>query len=237
MLRLRLFGIPVGVHWTFAIIGVLAIGNNPIELVVAFVVGVFIAVLAHEMGHALTARAFGASPVKITLMGLGGLTQYPLSASLTPGRRFLIAASGSAVGMTLGGAVYSIRNTQFARELFDYGYMVGVGIVLAGLLWGALNWLPILPLDGGNMAWHALELVTPRRALTIAKGLTVVTTAVVVYLAINLWDNTFGAVFIAIIALQGLQIRDPNSPKPEPRATQPDDGSLLSIFDDDKREG
>lgn len=236
MLRFRLFGIPVGVHWTFALIGIIAIRANPIELVVAFVVGVFIAVLAHEMGHALTARAFGAKQVKITLMGLGGLTQYPADTPLTPGRRFLIAASGSAVGMTLGGAVYLSRNTSFARDLFDYGYMIGVGIAIAGLLWGALNWLPILPLDGGNMVWHALEIVTPRFALQIAKALTLATAGAVVYLAINVWNNTFGAVFVAIIALQGLQIRAPNAAPRQPRPTPADEASLLSIFDDDKPE-
>ncbi len=236
MLRFSVFGIPVGLHWTFALIGVIAIRNNPIELVVAFVVGVFIAVLAHELGHALTARAFGARPVKITLMGLGGLTQYPVTPQLTPGRRFLIAASGSAVGMTLGGAVFLMRNTDFARDLFDYGYMIGVGIVIAGLIWGALNWLPILPLDGGNMVWHALEIIVPRHALRIAKGLTIVSAAAVVYLAINLWDNTFGAVFVAIIALQGLQIRDPNAARPRPQPSRVDESSLLSIFDDEPKD-
>ncbi len=97
MLRFSMFGIPVAVHWSFPLIGILAMGQ-PVELILAFVVGVFIAVLAHEMGHALTARAFGARQVTVTLFGLGGLTQYPANTPLTPGRRFLIAASGSAVG-------------------------------------------------------------------------------------------------------------------------------------------
>jgi membrane-associated protease RseP (regulator of RpoE activity) len=99
-------------------------------------------------------------------------------------------------------------------------------------MWGALNWLPILPLDGGNMARYALAAVTPKHALRIAKGLTLVTAAVVIYLAITVWDNTFGAVFVGIIALQGIQIPDATSAKP--RATQTaDPGAVLSIFDDD----
>ena len=76
MLRFSVLRIPIGVHWSFALIGILVIRNNPLELVAGFVVGVFVAVLAHELGHALTARAFGAESVKITLFGLGGLTQY-----------------------------------------------------------------------------------------------------------------------------------------------------------------
>jgi membrane-associated protease RseP (regulator of RpoE activity) len=103
---------------------------------------------------------------------------------------------------------------------------------MAGLLWGALNWLPILPLDGGNMAWHALEFVTPRYALRIAKGLTIVTAMAVIYLALNVWDNTFGAVFVGIIALQGLRMPERDAPaRARPRPAPADEESLLTIFD------
>ena len=83
------------------------------------------------------------------------------------------------------------------------------------------------------MTWHALEIVTPAYALRIAKALTVITAAVVAYLAITLWDNTFGAVFLAVIASQGLRIPERNAPaRPRPRPTSGDEESLLSIFDD-----
>ena len=234
MLRFSVLRIPIGVHWSFALIGILVIRNNPLELVAGFVVGVFVAVLAHELGHALTARAFGAESVKITLFGLGGLTQYPITSRLTAGQQFLIAASGSAVGMTLGGAVYLLRDTSLASDVPDVVYAVGVGVAIAGLLWGVLNWLPILPLDGGNMARYALELVTPVYALRIAKALTVVAAAIVVYLAATVWDNTFGAVFIAVIALQGLQTPEHHgSMQPQQPSVQPDPSSVLSIFEDE----
>ena len=234
MLRLKAFGIPVGVHWSFVLIGILVITNNPLELVVAFVIGVFIAVLCHELGHALTARAFGATSIKITLFGLGGLTQYPLTPAMTEGRQLLIAASGSAVGMTIGGSVYLLRDTGLAHDVPSFVYAIGVGTVIAGLMWGALNWLPILPLDGGSMARHALALVTPRYALRVAKGLTVIAAAVVAYLAIHLWDNMIGAIFIGVIALQGLQTPETHPQAPRPRPQPPvDPGSVLSIFDDD----
>ena len=234
MLRFSVLRIPIDVHWSFALIGILVIRNNPLELVAGFVVGVFVAVLAHELGHALTARAFGAESVKITLFGLGGLTQYPITSRLTAGQQFLIAASGSAVGMTLGGAVYLLRDTSLASDVPDVVYAVGVGVAIAGLLWGVLNWLPILPLDGGNMARYALELVTPVYALRIAKALTVVAAAIVVYLAATVWDNTFGAVFIAVIALQGLQTPEHHrSTQPQQPSVQPDPSSVLSIFEDE----
>ncbi len=238
MLRFPLLKIPVAVHWSFALIGILVLGVYEPAEVVGWVFGVFLAVLFHEMGHALTARAFGAHPVKITLFGLGGVTTYPADTELTPGRRFLIAASGSAVGMTLGGLLFLVRNTEPVAGLFPFGRAFVSGFIVAGLLWGALNWLPILPLDGGNMAWHALEFVTPRFALRIAKGLTIVTATAIAYVAISWWDNTFGAVFVAIIASQGLRIPEPGAkPKPRPRPSPDAEADLLSIFDQPKDKG
>jgi len=208
---------------------------------VAFVIGVFVAVLLHELGHALTARAFGAESIKITLFGLGGLTQYPAGDQLRPGQQFVISAAGSAVGMMVGGAVYVTRYSHLARSVPDFVYAIGIGVVLAGLMWGALNWLPILPLDGGNMARFALAAITPKYALRIAKALTVVTAAAVIYLAITRWDNGIGAIFVAFIALQGLQMSDghsrsrprrsPGTTPPGPRPTYGE--TLLSVFDDD----
>ncbi len=238
MLRLSLFRVPIAVHWSFPLIGILMIDVYPVELLVAFVTGVFIALITHELGHALTARAFGAKSVTITLLALGGLTKYPANTPLTPGRRFLIAASGSAAGMTLGGTVFLMRDLAFAREMFDFGRAIGVGVVMAGLIWGALNWLPILPLDGGNMAWHALEMVTPKHALKIAKGLTILTAGAAIYIAMNVLEGgTFSAVFVAVIAMQGLRIPERNQPiRRRPAPSPADQESILSIFDDPPRD-
>jgi Zn-dependent protease len=232
MLRFSLLRVPIAVHWSFALIGILVLGTYSGAEVVGWVVGIFIAVVSHEMGHALTARSFGADPVTITLFGLGGLTQYPADTKLTPGRRFLIAASGSAVGMAMGGLLWLSNDSAFVTGLFPFARAMVSGVIVAGLLWGALNWLPILPLDGGNMAWHALEVVTPSYALRIAKALTIVTAVALGYVAIDRWDNTFGAVFVGVIALQGLRIPERGAAaKPRPRPSQAQEESLLSIFD------
>ena len=88
------------------------------------------------------------------------------------------------------------------------------------------------------MAWHALEFVTPKYALRIAKGLTIVAAAAIAYVAIDLWDNTFGAVFVAIIALQGLRITEPGAkPKPRPQPSPAAEADLLSIFDQPRDKG
>ena len=67
-------------------------------LIAAWIAIVFVSILVHELGHALTARAYGAE-VEIELNGVGGLTRWSIpSDRLGPGRRALVAAAGSAVG-------------------------------------------------------------------------------------------------------------------------------------------
>jgi Zn-dependent protease len=234
MLPFTLFGIPGRVHWSFPLIGIFVLDQLRGSELVGWIVGIFIAVVAHEMGHALTARRFGAHPVTVTIFILGGVTVFPADTEMTPGRRFLVAASGSAVGMVLGGALYLARNTAFMGDLFPAAYYMVWGIIFAGLFWGALNWLPILPLDGGNMVRHGLELFTPEYALRIAKGLTVVTALVVAYFAMAA-DYAFGAVFVVVIALQGLRIpeqRPVSDSEPHSADGPADPGSVLSIFDE-----
>ena len=68
MLRFRLFGIPIGVHLTFAFLVFLPVlfGQRlSAAAIVAWGSAVFLAVLAHELGHALTARASPANSCTI----------------------------------------------------------------------------------------------------------------------------------------------------------------------------
>ena len=73
--------------------------------VVAWVAIVFVSILVHELGHALTARTMGAA-VEIELNGVGGLTRWSVPASeFGPGRRALVAAPAHDSG-TAGGGGY-----------------------------------------------------------------------------------------------------------------------------------
>ena len=76
--QFRLFGIQVHVDLFFLVLAVLIGGRGIREspvLLVSWVAIVFASVLLHELGHALSARAFGQQPV-ISLYGLGGVTAW-----------------------------------------------------------------------------------------------------------------------------------------------------------------
>src|SRR3954454_6713231 len=77
LLRFRAFGFPVHVDWSFALfVGLL--GWQPgitLERLAIWLGLAFLAVLAHELGHAVAARLTGAKPA-IALVALGGVTTY-----------------------------------------------------------------------------------------------------------------------------------------------------------------
>jgi stage IV sporulation protein FB len=195
VLRFRLFGMPVIVRGSFlviaALIGFMGVGDA--AQTVAWIAIVFVSILIHELGHAVTARMFG-SGVVIELNGLGGLTRWSVpEGEITPGRRSLIAASGSAVGLAFGGIVWLVA-TQFAPYPPLTAFILE-NLIYVNVFWGLLNWLPIRPLDGGHLLESLLEKVAPRRAEMIARVIFTLTAAGALALAIRL-----RLIFIAVLA-------------------------------------
>lgn len=160
---------------------------------VAIIAIVFVSILVHELGHAFTARRYG-STVAIELNGLGGLTRWSAGEEeITPGRRSLIAAAGSATGLLFGGLVWLV-----ASGFGPYSGLLGFTIdtfVYVNVFWGLLNWLPIRPLDGGHLIQSFLDQVAPARAPMIARVIFTATAAVATVIALMK-----GYTFIAILA-------------------------------------
>jgi stage IV sporulation protein FB len=186
---------PVIVRGSFlviaALIGFMGVGDA--AQTVAWIAIVFVSILIHELGHAVTARMFG-SGVVIELNGLGGLTRWSVpEGQLTPGRRSLIAASGSAVGLAFGGIVWLVA-TRFAPYPPLTAFVLE-NLIYVNVFWGLLNWLPIRPLDGGHLLESLLEKVAPVRAEMIGRVIFTLTAAGALALAIRL-----RLIFIAVLA-------------------------------------
>ncbi len=160
----RLFGIPVTIHPSFLVIAALLglSGRQPVVYLVAWVIVVFISILIHELGHALTARSYGAE-VEIELNAIGGLTSWAVPGEeLSPGRRALVAAAGSGVGVIFGAMVWVFD--RFTGPYTEVAGFVVRNLIVVNVLWGLLNWLPIRPLDGGHLFSSLLQKVIPSRA-------------------------------------------------------------------------
>jgi stage IV sporulation protein FB len=195
VISFRLFGIPVTIGGSFILVAVLfgLSGVRRLEAVVAWVALVFVSILIHELGHAFTALSFG-SDVAIELNGLGGLTRWnPPGGVLTPGRRALVAAAGSAVGLLFGGLVW-LADRQLGPFSGLTGFVVD-SLVYVNVFWGLINWLPIRPLDGGHLLLSLLEKVAPTRTQAIAKVVFVGTAGIALFLGLR-----YERLFVALIA-------------------------------------
>jgi len=169
------------------------LGRNNASFIAAWVAIVFVSILIHELGHALTARSMGAD-VAIELNGLGGLTRWSVPPdALGPGKRALVAAAGSAVGVAFGGLVWFVAS-QFG-PYSGISYFVINNLIFVNLIWGLLNWLPIRPLDGGHLLLSLLEKIAPTRAATIARVVFAITAG-----AALIWAVRDGQLFIGVLA-------------------------------------
>lgn len=207
-LKFRLFGIPVVIAPSFLVIAaILGAGGNASMTDIAIWVGVVtFSIVVHELGHGLTAKAFGADP-HISLMSTGGLTRHaPLG---TRGRDILVILAGPAAGFAFIGALavgLSAAGTPFetstslpwitwpsmddpvAKKVLFYLAYINIG-------WGIVNLFPVLPLDGGQFMQHILELIAGERAAVLALGISALTGGAVAVL-FYMW---FKSVFMLLV--------------------------------------
>lgn len=189
-----LFGIRVEVRPSFLVIAaVLGLSLGRLDLLFAWIGIIFVSILIHELGHALTARHFG-SEVEIELNAIGGLTSWTApDGDIGPGRRAMVAASGSATGLVFGGVVW-LAAIPFGPYPPFADFVIS-NLVVVNVFWGLLNWAPIRPLDGGHLLTSLLEAVVPKRAEQIANVIFFISAAAAV--AVAIW---FRLVFVGLIA-------------------------------------
>jgi len=198
LLRGRLFGFPVHLDLSFVIIMAL-FGYRPGVTVREMVVWLAItpvAVLVHELGHAVLARAAGARP-EIALAGFGGVTTYTPPRELSRARSLGISLAGPGVGLVLGLALMVLRNrlgdTVVDGSWLYYVLLYGVWTCIG---WSLFNLLPVLPLDGGQAMRELLPgspVVRTRRAA----GVSIVAATLAAAYAALYWDQLFVALFMA----------------------------------------
>lgn len=149
--------IPVTIYPTFWLVAAM-IGYLYSQSVVGTLIWVgiiFVSVLFHEFGHAVTAALFGQKP-RIELIALGGLT-YHDGQKLPFWKQFLIVLDGPLFGFLL----VVIAQLLLHIPALSQGLM-GTVLVWASainLFWTVVNILPVMPLDGGQLLRIVLEAI------------------------------------------------------------------------------
>jgi len=143
----QLPGFSGSTYWTMGILGML---------------GLFLSVLLHELGHALVARRFGMKMDGITLFIFGGVAEMS-SDPPSPKVEFWVAVGGPAVSLVLAIGLTAMTNLDWpdtVSEVIRYlGFINGVLLVF--------NMVPAFPLDGGRVLrsllwaiWNSLRRAT-----------------------------------------------------------------------------
>jgi Zn-dependent protease/predicted transcriptional regulator len=216
-LPVRLLGIPISLDLSFLIVlplfafligaqlpgylrllglepeAALTQGLTPYLLGLLAAIGLFASVLVHELGHALTARAYGVRTREITLWLLGGVAQLE-RIPRARGAEAVIAIVGPLVSLSLAGLFGLLRGLWPSEGslAFLLGYLSVVNLSLA-----LFNLLPALPLDGGRVLRSLLALYRPyleatRTAAAISRFLA---------FGLGLVGLLVGNLFMALIAL------------------------------------
>ena len=169
----RVAGIDIHVHATFllllAYVGLRdyrAGGAAAAAAGLASIVSVFVIVVLHEYGHALTARRYGIATRDITLLPIGGVARLE-SMPRDPRQELAIAAAGPAVNVGLALVILAILTTMggvpTGQELASLGrgdparalllQLLATNVVLV-----LFNMIPAFPMDGGRVLRAALAL-------------------------------------------------------------------------------
>jgi Zn-dependent protease/predicted transcriptional regulator len=159
----RILGVEVGVNWSWLVVFALiawslAAGvfpdQNPglsdaayIAMALAAAGLFFVSLLAHELGHAATARREGMAIEGITLWLFGGVARFK-GMFPSAGAELRIALAGPAVSLVIGvGCTLAAWAFQLPSPVD--GVLAWLGYVNLVLL--LFNLLPALPLDGGRV--------------------------------------------------------------------------------------
>ena len=198
-LRFRIGPIPVRVHPIFWLTGVIicwgAYQHDPPMLMMA-VAAVFLSVLIHELGHATMTRLFG-WPSEIVLGFFGG---YATTARTSTGRNLAVLFAGPGAGFALAALAFVALRVGVEmpeRVRATLGFLLFINIA-----WSLLNLIPVLPLDGGQIAREILVWFSPRRGEQWAMLLSAVVGAVAAAAGYFLLNQMFLGIFFGLFAYQ-----------------------------------
>ncbi|MBP3036376.1 site-2 protease family protein [Arthrobacter sp. zg-ZUI100] len=166
----RIAGVPVYLAYSWFIIAAFIViffgplvsrtfpflGGGAYVVALGYALLLLLSVLAHELAHALTAKAYRWPTAKIVLTLWGGHTSFGTVRS-TPGRSLLVALAGPAANLLLAVAGWLV---QPLLEPASVGNLLAQIFIWANLLVALFNVLPGLPLDGGRIVESAVWKAT-----------------------------------------------------------------------------
>jgi len=169
--NVRLFGIPVRLHFTFVLLLVFLIfigisGKQTGAATAVYILALFASVLLHEMGHVLVARWHGVRTREIVMYPIGGVSR--LESQPKARQELLISTAGPLVNLLIAVILFAAQRNFLPIETLriptDANLMERIAI--GNLLLGLFNLLPAYPMDGGRILRSAIAFWKPEDEAT-----------------------------------------------------------------------
>jgi Zn-dependent protease len=176
-------GIAVSVHATFLLLVIwfavaywFAFGSVArVAAGIALLLSLFVCVLLHELGHALTAQRFGLTTREIILLPIGGIARLERLPD-DPRQSLWITLAGPAVNIAIAFVLFIVLQLSGTWQpvtpatLMDGPFLERLMLVNVSLV--IFNMLPAFPMDGGRALRAVLATrMDDRRATHIAARL------------------------------------------------------------------
>ena len=172
--------------------------------------------LIHELGHAVAARRTGAQ-AEISLGFLAGYASYRPTRVLSRAEQAWISFAGPFVHISVSVAVLIALGTNPLEMSSVTGSPAAAAIWWAGPAIGAMNLIPILPLDGGNIVTYGLDRIVPGRARRYMLHFSIAATLAGALLLVVTGYRGF-VLFIGFLLLTQFQMLNAGKPQPVARS-------------------
>jgi Zn-dependent protease len=216
----RVFGVELGLHYSWLIIALLIVfslgdhfhvmhpeWSSAVVWGISIITGVlfFVFLFAHELSHALVAKARGLPIHKITLFALGGMAQIekePTRASTEFWMGIIGPITSFVIGVALLG-IAAVAGWTWRSEPATPGVAILVWLGYINILLAAFNMIPGFPLDGGRVLRAIIWGITKSadRSTRIAARIgQLVGIGFIVYGILQFFhQETFGGLWLAFI--------------------------------------
>ena len=207
-MKFRVLGFDVEVEMSFGIILLLFssgyLTGGQLNAFVEQSLILFVSILIHELGHALTFKKFGIMS-RIQLHGMGGVCIPLTNKSLMHKHSVLVSLAGPFAMFILAGIYFTLDKAfhlpdsalpaEYRAYIF---YFINIG-------WGIFNLLPVFPLDGGQAFRSFLKAMRMTKAEEIARFFSIGCLAIIGYLSF-IANEMFILIIVAFLAMDNYRL-------------------------------
>ena len=212
----RLLGFDVRVQSGFVMFMALIVFLYRNEFGVWLAGAIAVLTLVHELGHAVAARRMGAH-AEISLGFLAGYASYRPTRVLSGAEQAWISFAGPFVHITTSVTILVAMGVNPLEPSTASSSPAAAAIWWAGPAIGALNLIPVLPLDGGNIVTYGLDRLVPGRARRYMLYFSIAATVAGAGLLVATGYRGF-VLFIGFLLITQLQMLNAGKPPRAPRS-------------------